>query len=289
MAFRLPPGGAEQLIAYDAAAARYAPLCAPRPLAVRDAALVLAPALALRALGLRPRGACLNQPLGAAGPPAAPGAAAAQQLAAGGPANGAEVAGDGGSCAHAVRQSAALVAEECRSASSQRPAGGSLLTAEASAGSSWEAVTGVPPDAREVAFCGGAEAGPDAAAAHAAGAAHAEGLSHGAETGAPCSAARTPTAAELWAGYQTAQVGCFFVSHVLCGIAALKPRIMKDSSAACMLRGCGRNVCSLTKAAVEACGGTGFETLPREAARPCPSRLPRCPKPSISIPWACSF
>lgn len=282
MAFRLPPGGAEQLIAYDAAAARYAPLCAPRPLAVRDAALVLAPALALRALALRPRGACLNQPLGAAGPPAAPGAAAAQQLAAGGPANGAEVAGDGGSCAHAVRQGAAPLAEECRSASSQRPAGGSLLTAEASAGSSWEAVTGVPPDAREVAFCGGAEAGPDAAAAHAAGAAHAEGLSHGAETGPPCSAARTPTAAELWAGYQTAQVGCFFVSHVLCGIAALKPRIMKDSSAACMLRGCGRNVCSLTKAAVEACG--------EQALRPCRGRpLGPAPKPASSIPRACSF
>jgi hypothetical protein len=215
VAFRLPPGGTEQLVAYDGAAARYTPLRAPRPLAARHAALVLAPALALRALALRPRGVCLNQPPGAAGPPAAPGPAAAQQLAGGGLDAAAGVAGDGGGgLSLAVRQDAAPAAEQAGSVSSQQPAGSRLLAAEASAGGGWKSVTAAPPDAAEVPFCGAAEAGADGAAAHAAGVAHGagaaqvEGLSHGAEAGPPCPAARIPTAAELWAGYQTAQVSC---------------------------------------------------------------------------------
>ena len=61
--FRLAPGGAEQLVAYDKENACYTPLLLPRQLATGHAAVVLPPALALRALSLRPHGACLNAPL----------------------------------------------------------------------------------------------------------------------------------------------------------------------------------------------------------------------------------
>lgn len=63
VAFRLAPGGAEQLVAYDEETACYTPLLLPRQLATGHAAVVLPAALALRALSLRPHGACLNAPL----------------------------------------------------------------------------------------------------------------------------------------------------------------------------------------------------------------------------------
>ena len=86
--FRLAPGGAQQLAAYDEQTACYTPLRLPRQLATGHAAVVLPPALALRALSLRPHGACLNAPLPAGsgsgtgiGPPELAMAASVQQRA----------------------------------------------------------------------------------------------------------------------------------------------------------------------------------------------------------------
>ena len=48
VAFRLAPGGAEQLVAYDEETACYTPLLLPRQLATGHAGVVLPPALAPR-------------------------------------------------------------------------------------------------------------------------------------------------------------------------------------------------------------------------------------------------
>ena len=212
MSFHLPPGASVQLVAYDAALGAYVALQRPRPLAAVNAIVLPAP-LALRVVSLRPRGTCLNQAL------------AGMEQGAG--------AGSGsvpGPCEPCCQRAGDIeLTQACeggRGAAAAAP-GSQPFTGHAAEQAPWSIRSTPAPPA------------PDAAAARGTAAQAAAGAAGILPVSVPASAAaerppeRAPTAAELWAGYQAAQVRslpCTCVLHNLLHSSRIARCVAPDGS-----------------------------------------------------------
>ena len=192
VSFRLPPDAAVQVVAYDAASGAYAALQRPRPLVAAHATVVLPAPLALRAVSLRPCGTCLNQAL----PGLELGFGSITGAAAGA---GSAPAPCEPCCERAGDIELTQPCEGGQGSAAGAPARQPCM-GHAAEQAAWPTTFGKPA---APASAGAAAYG---AAYAAAGAAEALPVSVPASTAAQRPTERAPTAAELWAGYQAAQV-----------------------------------------------------------------------------------
>lgn len=187
VSFHLSPDAAVQLVAYDAALGAYAALQRPRALTAAHATITLPAQLALRAVSLRPRGMCLNQAL---------------------PGLGLEAVSESGSGPGAGSECVPSLCEpRC-----QRGGDVELTRARERGQDAAPGASGSPPYGGHAAehaawsTCSPPAAPASAAVCAAVGAAEILPVSVSALAGSRRPTERAPSAAELWAGYQAAQV-----------------------------------------------------------------------------------